>query len=456
MSDTEAFEVLATGSNGDLEFEEELGAEARIDVEPDKRSVRTKSADPEIASLYGKWKRGKLVLQPDFQRHVVWDRKKASRLIESVLLSVPLPIIYLAEEGDNRQSVIDGQQRLTSFFSFIDGHWGGAPFKLTGLEVFQEYNGLAFCELPEAVQDKIRYCEVRTITILQDSDSELKFEIFERLNTGAVPLNDMELRNCIYRGQYLETLKTMAKEQDFMQLLGLKEPDKRMRDVELALRFAAFYNATYLKYEPPIRRFLNQDMERHRNQTSGDEAQLRKAFKDALMIVKSLFGEHAFKRFYPGNEANPNGWWEPKRFNASLFDVWMGVFADVDKNRAYAALDCLREGLIQLMGTNAQFIQAIQLGTSEQTQVRTRFDLTRQTVEEILRDYPTQPRCFSAALKRELFDRDPTCALCGNAIQTIDDAHVDHVRQYWTGGETIPENARLTHRYCNMARPRTM
>jgi len=98
--------------------EEDEGEEITLDKT--KRRINTKSSDREIESLYSKWKRGKLILQPDFQRQFVWDQKKASRLIESVMLAVPLPAIYLAEEKGGTESVIDGQQRLTSFFSYID------------------------------------------------------------------------------------------------------------------------------------------------------------------------------------------------------------------------------------------------------------------------------------------------------------------------------------------------
>jgi hypothetical protein len=438
-----------------LEFEDDLEPEGLPDIQQDKRTIRTRSADPEIESLHGKWKRGKLVLQPGFQRQYVWDRKKASRLVESVLLSVPLPIIYLAEEPDLRESVIDGQQRLTSFFAFIDGRFEASPFKLTGLDVYKELNGKTFADLSDELQDKIRYCEVRTVTILSDSDEELKFEIFERLNTGSVALNDMELRNCVYRGPYMEALRNLAADSEFTSVMGLKEPDRRMRDIELVLRFASFYHATYLKYQSPMRRFFNEDMEQYAAITPAQVAALKGAFRNALAIVRSVFGDSAFKRFYPGNEANPNGWWEQRKFNASLFDVWMGVFAEVDKNRAYAALDRLRESLIQLMSTNSQFMDTITRSTSAQEQVRVRFDLARQVVDQVLKDYPPQPRLFTRALKQSLFDADATCAICGHAIQTLDDSHVDHVKQYWTGGETIPENARLTHRYCNMSRPRS-
>jgi hypothetical protein len=439
----------------EIHFEDEGGEAESTSAEGGDRTIRTKSADPEIESLYNKWKRGKLVLQPGFQRQYVWDRAKASRLIESVLLAVPLPIIYLAEELDNKESVIDGQQRLTTFFSFLDGKFpAGEVFKLSGLRVFHELNGKAFKDLEEGLQDAIRFSEVRVITILKDSDSDLKFEIFERLNTGSVPLNDMELRNCIYRGPYMELLRELSADADFRKLLKLERPDRRMKDIELVLRFAAFYHGTYLKYQAPMRRFLNRDMETHQQISASQATELRQAFKTACQVTWSLFGERSFRRFSRGIDDDRNGSWEPRRFNASLYDVTMGVLCQYEKNRLYAALDSVREALIDLMASNDEFIGAILLGTSEPERVRTRFDLVRSTIEPILKDHPAQDRCFSQKLKQELFDHDPTCAICAQQISGLDDAAVDHVEQYWRGGQTIPENARLTHRYCNWSRSR--
>jgi len=176
-----------------LEFEDDDDSQESLGIEKSSQQIRTKSADPELESLYGKYKRGKLVLQPDFQRDFVWDRSKASRLIESVLLEVPLPMIYVAQEEDGRELVIDGQQRLTSFFSFMDGRFPtGEEFYLSGLKVLSSLNRKSFAELDTNLQDKIRYYQIRVITILSDCNTDLKFEIFERLNTGSVPLNDME------------------------------------------------------------------------------------------------------------------------------------------------------------------------------------------------------------------------------------------------------------------------
>ncbi len=137
-----------------------------------------------------------------------------------------------------------------------------------------------------------------------------------------------------------------------MYLLGLKPQDKRMNDIGLVLRFAAFYHSTHLNYKPPMRKFLNDDMMKYQF-ISGEEAiELKKAFKNTITIIKSLLDNHAFKRFNKGNDKNPDGDWEPKRFNASLYDILMNSFAKADKNKVYQNLDSIHEALIQLMTTD--------------------------------------------------------------------------------------------------------
>ena len=203
--------------NQQIDFEQPLEEEGQEKYEGKK--IYTDKIDPSIDVLYNDYKRGKLVLQADFQRYFVWDMKKASKLIESVLLDIPLPTIYTSEEDDNKEYVIDGQQRLTSFISFIDGIFpDGREFKLTGLDVLTSLADKKFSELDESYQNKIKDYPVHKIKFKRESDPELKFEIFERLNTGAVSLNQQELRNCIKRGPYNELIRTLAKDRDFMSL----------------------------------------------------------------------------------------------------------------------------------------------------------------------------------------------------------------------------------------------
>jgi len=438
--------------NDNLQFEEDIDGDTG-EFEG-SHQIFTDKADPEVESLINRINRGTIVLQPDFQRYYVWSEKNASLLIESSLLSIPLPTIYLSEEKDGKIYVIDGQQRLTSFLSFVNGKFpNGQFFKLVGLKVLTEYNGKLFSELPQNIQDKIMHFTIRTITFLKQSGSELKFEIFERLNTGSVALNDQELRNCIYRGNYNKLLKELSENNDFRYLLNISSSDKRMADVELVLRFSAFYHQTYLKYKPPMKNFLNYEMSKYQNINDNEAIELKEAFKNSMQVLRSMFDKYSFKRFYIGNDNNSkNGYWEPKKFNSSLFDIMTGTLCNVDKNIVYQNLDKIREGFMDLMTTDSDFINAIQRSTSSIQAVHIRFDKARAMIQAILGINNHEPRIFSYKIKEELYKNDSTCSICGQKIIHIDDSSVDHIKQYWKGGETIPENARLTHRYCNWAR----
>ena len=441
----------------DLFFDEPLEDDfSSVDVKPDQRMIYTEQGDPEIDSLYKKYKRGTLIIQPDFQRHFVWDTTKSSKLIESVLLEIPLPMFYLSEEDDGNIHVIDGQQRLTSFFSYIDGILPDSDkeFKLSGLKVLTELNRKAYSNLDKNHQEKIIDFKIRTITFRKESDQDLKFEIFERLNTGSVSLNDQELRNCIFRGNYNSILTELSQDPEFMKLIGLKKPAKRMQDIELVLRFAAFYHSTHLKYKSPMRKFLNNDMEQYRNISEKDAEELKKVFKIAVKNILSIFGGHSFKRYYKGDLNNPIGRWEAKKINHSLYDILMYTMATEDRNKIYQNLDSVREALIYLMTEDQDFIDSIEKSTSSIQAVTTRFDKWREELKEIVGIGQKEPRCFSRQLKEEMFAKDNSCAICEQKIAIIDDGALDHIEQYWKGGKTIPENARLTHRFCNWSRPR--
>jgi len=424
--------------------------EPDADTISEHRRIFTDKSDPPVSSLHTNWKAGDLVLTPIFQRRKVWDDARSSRLVESVILEVPLPVFYFAESQDGTQEVIDGQQRLTALFRFLDNN-----FPLGGLKALSHLNGQYFKDLEKGTQRLVRACAIRTVLFKKESDENLRFEIFERLNTGAIPLNDQELRNCVYRGPYNELLKTLSNDPDYMWLMGFKGPEKRFKDVEYVLRFAAFHHATYLKYKPSMSRFLTENMIDHQKIPPKKADELRVAFKNSVALVRSLLGKHAFKRFYRGDSKVQDGRWELKKFNASLYDILMNLFATADKNRVMANLDAVREALIVLMTEDQEFIDSIELSTSSVKAVRTRFDKWRLALEAVLATTAKQPRCFSQALKQELYQKNPTCGLCAQHIADGDDAAVDHIEMYWVGGKTIPENARLAHRYCNWARPKS-
>lgn len=432
--------------------------ELNVDEETEftSRKISPDKSDPSIETLEGRERRNKLNLQPDFQRYFVWDIKKASRLIESVLLGVPLPTVYLSEEKNGVSCVIDGQQRLTSLFSFYRGQFpNGDKFMLKGLNVLRDLEGKTFKDLDDELQENFLNYSLRVITFPKESDENLKFEIFERLNMGSAQLNDQELRNCIYRGNLNNLIKELAQYSEFRDIMGFgQEPKLRMEDCEFVLRFCALYYLGADKYKPSMKSFMNQMAEKGKTLPEKELNELADAFKRACQMTKSIFADHAFKRYYGSESANESGRWESKQFNASLYDVIMVTFAQHSKNVLMRHADAIRESFIDLMANDVDFNQAITVSTSSAKNVKLRFAKWQNVLLNIMQDDTNEPRTFSLSLKKSLWEQNPTCAICHNTIHSLDDAAIDHIEQYWCGGKTIPENARLAHRFCNNSRAR--
>jgi len=426
---------------------EETEEEQPLVIPPEAKKVIWQPKDYSIRELFEMYKDGELYLRPAFQRLFVWDPVKSSRLVESIFLDIPIPVIYLAEEENGSFTVIDGQQRLKSFFDFMDGE-----LSLRKLLVLSELNGKKFTELDNEHKSKLKKATLHTIVIKKESQEDIRFEIFERLNTGAVKLNDQELRNCMFRGGYNEFLKELAGDKDFLFLLGLREPHKRMMDRELVLRFFAFYHSTYLRYEQPMKSFLNSEMRNYAFLDEKEMEKLRKLFKKSIDLTKTVFGENSFRRFRVGNEIDYSGTWERKKINKALFDVVMYGFTEYEKHQIVPRSDAIREELLWLMTHDQGFIDSIMFGTSDKSKVLIRFEKWLKNLREIVGYPEKEPRGFSLDLKRDLYQNNPTCNICGQKIQTLDDAEVDHIEFYWRGGKTIPSNARLVHRYCNRHR----
>lgn len=426
---------------------EEIEEERPTEILPKERRVHSDKTDRSIFELYRQYQKGMLELRPEFQRLHVWNNKKSSCLIESVLLEVPIPVIYLSEESEGKYAIIDGQQRLNAFFDFLEN-----KLRLTGLTVLLELNGKKYQDLSPNLQGKFENSTIRIIEIRRESHPDVKFEIFERLNTGAVQLNHQELRNCIYRGRYNELLKDLSEDKDFQFLLGLKGPHYRMNDREFILRFFAFYHNTYLKYNQPMKRFLNKEMERYEKLSDIEENELSKVFKKSIRMAKTVFGEKAFKRFVIGTKDDHNGYSENK-INKGLFDIIMFGFTMFEENQIVSNSDAIREELMWQMTSNFRFIDSISgTGTDNKVKIERKFEIWVNSLRSVIGYPETEPRNFTLNLKKQLWESNPTCAICRQKIHLIDDAEVDHIEQYWRGGKTIPQNARLTHRYCNRAR----
>ena len=424
-------------------FFNKIDEEEFLGLNKNERHIYTDKLDKSIYELYRQYQRGNLLLQPDFQRYEVWDNKKSSLLIESVLLDIPLPMIYLNEEVDGKYSVIDGQQRLTAFFNFLDN-----KLRLNHLVVLNELKGKKFNDLSEEIKNKFENASLRVIQIKKESTPEIKFEIFERLNTGSVQLNAQELRNCIYHGSYNTLLKELAKDKDFLYILGLDEPHKRMKDIELLLRFFAFQHRSYEEYLPPMKRFLNQEMERNRNLKDEKEMNLRKIFKKTVSLVKQIFKQNAFRRFVVGTKENPSGYYE-KKINNGLFDILMWSFSLHNEEDILSNQDKIREELLWLMTFDEEFINAISgTGTDNRSKVLTRFSKWNNALNNLLKLSKINPNSFSLEQKKDLLDFQPNCIICGSLIDSVDDAVFLDVDFYWRKNHPFTTDAKLVHRYC--------
>lgn len=283
-------------------------------------------ADFTLEGLVGKLKKRQLVI-PGFQRKFVWTQRQASRLVESFLLGLPVPALFLYTDPDTGQlQVIDGQQRLTSIAQFFDGAFKNASmskpklFSLTGLAEDSPYAGLTIAQLEEqhpAVHAKLTDAVMRAFMIkqLDPNDATSVFHIFERLNTGGTILQGQEIRNCVYHGNLNDLLNELNKFGSWREILGKETPDARMRDVEMVLRFVALYYFAG-EYKKPMKDFLSTCMKKKRNLPEDEVRTLRTVFETACTQIVSILGKRPFHM-------------NTSRMNPAVFDA---VFTCIAKN----------------------------------------------------------------------------------------------------------------------------
>ena len=327
MTEDSRVQVEKTGSieDKDMVFEDDPGAaDVEWDQLPPEREFFATPYDPPVKSLVQEIRDEDLIVRPTFQRYAVWDPGRQSRFIESILLNIPIPNLFFAEDDDQTKVVVDGQQRLTALKSFMENR-----FALRGLEVLAPFNGKRFDDLTPRQQKIIGNRTLRCLVISSKSDSEIRFQVFERLNQGGMPLNAQEVRHCVYRGALNDLLHSLAKDPVWMGLLGTTEPHRRMSDCELILRFFAL-RRTLPKYSPPLKKLLNDYMRSQRQVDESGVEQLREAFLSAVRPVSAALGQNAFRRlFMKGDKVSMD-----RTPNRAVFDVQMLLMEGLDSNWA--------------------------------------------------------------------------------------------------------------------------
>lgn len=293
----------------------------------------------------------RFILNPDFQRVYCWSIPKASALIESILLSLPIPSIYsYCELGTGKELIIDGQQRLTTIKNFLNN-----GFKLQGLNILKNLEGLEFYQLEQEYRDRILTYNLQVYCLDNISNNKIIYDIFQRFNTGGLKLNAQEIRNCIYNGKYNSYIKkVLAKDEKLMKLLEKFKP-KRYFAEELVVRFLALYDGLD-SYKGNMNNFLNNHYEERMFLNTFSEADFKnyinerdKVFRNSVCACEIVFGHNAFKNLDKYETPINGKMYGFGSFSKFAFDMQMIGFADIELSKINRYADKIREKYIEIL-----------------------------------------------------------------------------------------------------------
>ncbi|MER0285276.1 DUF262 domain-containing protein [Clostridioides difficile] len=346
-----------------------------------ERTVKTQNIEYDLETLVKKIDKNIIKLDPEYQRNHRWSNETSSRLVESLILNIPIPTVYISQDIDvdeeveyeiARYSVIDGQQRLTAIHSFMKN-----KYKLEGMNVLEELNGFCYSELPAFL---IRRLEERTLKCLRiDStlDPQVKYDIFERLNTGAVQLESQELRNAIYRGKFNDLIKELAQNNNFRKLIGVKLDNaeesskvKKMQDIELVLRFFALDEGNYNNVKKGFKNFLSEEMEKFNKLDKIELEILKKKFISVIDYIIKNFGDNAFAKYKINSDKSK----PMSKFNAAVYDALMiGVSSNINTLLGRNFNSDLKDSYIQLFD-DIDFFSAVEGSVNDREKIIARIE----------------------------------------------------------------------------------
>lgn len=276
-----------------LEIEDDEEQTEEVLVEYD---IATYPSDNTLEVLFKMWGDGKRdITIPDFQRGFVWTIQQSSKLIESFLIGLPVPPVFFYIDKENKNLVVDGQQRILSIVFFFEGYFGHESgkgkrqvFKLTGLNPKSPFHNKKYTDLSEAEHRKLNSAVLRAINIRQLSpklENTSIYHIFERLNTGGTPLTSQEIRNVVFRGRFLKKLKMLNNDENWRLIIGKKTVDKHQKDIELILRIFGLAHHLH-NYEKPMTEFLNKVSKKYQFSESNLVGQFSINFSNTCHIIR--------------------------------------------------------------------------------------------------------------------------------------------------------------------------
>lgn len=349
--------------------------------EAKQRDLLTSAVDYNLSSLSTLIRNRQIDLSPRYQRRNRWKDDRRSRLIESFLMNVPVPPVFLNEDEYGHYSVIDGKQRLTAINDFMLGR-----FRLTGLKVFGELNGKALEELPQTLQTILETrANLRSIIILRQSDPDIKYQVFQRLNTGGIRLNPQEIRNSAWPG----LLNTMILDESissyFHAALGIRDKSKsaiyrEMRDAEFVLRFLTF-RLDWDTFSGGMGRRLDSFMFENQALDKEKVEELRGYFRSAVRKATAAFGPYTFQRWQPEKERPA---WR-QQVLAALYDAEMFGVMEFSESTLRTHQVQITEGL-KALSSNMRFRKAIDAATNTPSYFKQRITMVRDMIRNLTSD----------------------------------------------------------------------
>ena len=342
---------------------------------PEKISIATKS--PTVDLIVSRIEEKEIDLEPDFQREQMWSHLRKSRLIESLLLRVPIPAFYVAADDEDHWKVVDGIQRLSSINSYINN-----AFMLRKLEYLGDFERKLYKDLPHAMQRRIKETELVVNVISPSTPVEVMFNIFLRINTGGVPLNPQEIRNALTPPHVRTYLKKLAQSDEFLKATGHSIRPNRMADRECVLRFIAFYIDHWSSYSTgnsDLNAYLTDAMRKISEITPKERSRLADAFKRAMDAGFRIFGQDTFRR--RGSSSRRSA------VNKALLETWGVALANCSREEITILVsnqDTIRKESVRLMSEDDDFIAAISYSTGNQKRVEKRFSAVGNLVRSML------------------------------------------------------------------------
>lgn len=381
-----------THFNSALDLEEEEDTDRDTIKTPfDPANVDIIDKKLTIGSLLERLKHGELKLTPDFQRRAnLWDDSRKSRLIESVLLRIPLPSFYFSEDSAGNFDVVDGLQRLCSIFHFIDhaalNKATGSklnPLRLSDLQYLKDMEEKAFPELDRPFQRRINELEINVNVIRATTPKPVMFNVFARLNQGGLPLSAQEIRNAIFPGPWREKVRKLAESQDFLSATEHRIPTDRQQDMEMVLRFIALWSLDDPFLRPPnqvLDKFLNDTVEnRISNWPESKWNEAEKAFKNGIHAAIRVFGKHAFRKSYGNQVRSP--------INKGLFEAELITLSE----RSSSEIDILEKHQDHIykmfgsqIGAQTKFATSLRSGTGHAESSNTRIEELRKIFRDAI------------------------------------------------------------------------